>query len=131
MYKKSPFGNNYFVKYFWKEIFMKRIKFFALCALMVATMGLAVGCTSKDNGDNGNNNGVTDGTGTNGSDNNNTDGTGTNGNTNTDNNNNGGVLDDIGDDIENGIDDIGNDIKNDTDENGSSNNTNNNTNDNR
>lgn len=82
---------------------MKKIKLFALCALMVATMGLAVGCTSKDNGNNDNNS-VTDGN------NNNS----TNGNNNG-NNGNGGVLDDIGDDIEKGVDDIGNDLKNKTD----------------
>ena len=79
---------------------MKKIKLFALCALMVVTMGLAVGCTSK-NDDNVNNNNATNGN----NDNKNTDG----------NNSNGGVLDDIGDDIEKGVDDIGNDLKNDTD----------------
>ena len=77
---------------------MKKIKLFALCALMVVTMGLAVGCTSKDNGDKDNNNS-------------------TNGN-NNESNGNGGVLDDIGDGIEKGVDDIGNDLKNKTDGNG-------------
>lgn len=83
---------------------MKKIKIFALCALMVVTMGLAVGCTSK-NGDNGNNNNATNG---------NSDNKNTNGN-NNENNSKGGVLDDIGDDIEKGMDNIGNDLKNGTD----------------
>ncbi len=88
---------------------MKKIKLFALCALMVVTMGLAVGCTSNDNGDKDNNS-VTDG---NNNDNN------TNGGNNG-KSGNGGVLDDIGDDIERGVDDMGNDLKNKTDGNGNS-----------